>query len=205
LPMSLAKSFGLKEDKLVRGYAELEHPFLALPFTFYTYTVGALNKVTTNYAQGAVRGTNMAFHSAIAMFFGYNIVKFRTPEFAWNEMDIEDKMLRAFDFSGLAAFHSDMFYRSLEMGMAFDIENPTPFEPKFKEDPDAMGGVVSIFGAPADYSYGFIKVLQDFARGKYGEGTEQAVKQIPFIFNLFLKPHTNKLKKALGNFAEEYE
>ena len=205
LPMSLAKSFGLKEDKLVRGYAELEHPFLALPFTFYTYTVGALNKVTTNYAQGAVRGTNMAFHSAVAMFFGYNIVKFRTPEFAWNEMDIEDKMLRAFDFSGLAAFHSDMFYRSLEMGMAFDIENPTPFEPKFKEDPDAMGGVVSIFGAPADYSYGFIKVLQDFARGEYGEGTEQAVKQIPFIFNLFLKPHTNKLKNALGNFAEEYE
>ena len=205
LPMSLAKEFGLKESKRVRGYAELEHPFLALPFTFYTYTVGALNKVTTNYAQGGVRGINMAVHSAVAMFFGYNIVKFRTPDYAWNEMDIEDKILRSFDFSGLAAFHSDMLYRSFEMGMAFDIENPTPFEPKFKEDPDALGGVVSIFGAPADYSYGFVKTLQDFARGNYGEGTEQAVKQIPLIWNMFLKPYTNRLKNALGDFAEGFE
>jgi len=205
MPMSIAKSFGLKEDKLVKGYAELEHPFLALPFTFYTYTVGALNKVTTNYAQGGVRGANMAIHSAVAMFFGYNIVKFRTPDYAWDQMDIEDKMLRAFDFSGLMPFHSDMFYRSLETGMAFNIENPTPFQPKFKEDPDALGGVVSIFGAPADYSYGFVKTLQDFARGEYGEGTEQAVKQIPLIWNMFLKPYTNKLKKGLGNFAEGFE
>ena len=205
MPMSIAKSFGLKEDKLVKGYAELEHPFLALPFTFYTYTVGALNKVTTNYAQGGVRGANMAIHSAVAMFFGYNIVKFRTPDYAWDQMDIEDKMLRAFDFSGLMPFHSDMFYRSLETGMAFNIENPTPFQPKFKEDPDALAGVVSIFGAPADYSYGFVKTLQDFARGEYGEGTEQAVKQIPLIWNMFLKPYTNKLKKGLGNFAEGFE
>lgn len=205
MPMHLAKEFGLTESKRVKGYAELEHPFLALPFTFYTYTVGALNKVTTNYAQGGVRGANMAIHSAIAMFFGYNIVKFRTPDYAWDEMDIEDKVLRSFDFSGLAALHSDMFYRSLEMGMAFDIENPTPFQPKFVEDPDALGGVVSVFGAPADYSYGFVKVLKDFASGQYGDATEQTVKQIPLIWNMFLKPYTNRLKNALGDFAEGFE
>jgi len=205
MPMHLAKELGLTESKRVKGYAELEHPFLALPFTFYTYTVGALNKVTTNYAQGGVRGANMAIHSAVAMFFGYNIVKFRTPDFAWNEMDAEDKVLRAFDFSGLMPLHSDMFYRSLEMGMAFDIENPLPFEPKFKEDPDALGGLVSVFGAPADYSYGFVKVLKDFASGEYSDATEQTVKQIPLIWNMFLKPYTNRLKNALGDFAEEYE
>ena len=205
MPMHLAKELGLKESKRVKGYAELEHPFLALPFTFYTYTVGALNKVTTNYAQGGVRGTNMAIHTAVAMFFGYNIVKFRTPDYAWSEMDAEDKVLRAFDFSGLAALHSDMFYRSLEMGMAFDIENPLPFQPKFVEDPDALGGIASVFGAPADYSYGFVKVLKDFASGEYGDATEQTVKQIPLIWNMFLKPYTNRLKNSLGDFAEGFE
>ena len=90
---------------------------LALPFTFYTYTVGALNKVTTNYAQGTVR--NPAAHFAVAMFLGYNIVKFRTPEWAWSEMDIEDKVLRAFDFSGLAAIYSDMVLSLFRNGHGF--------------------------------------------------------------------------------------
>ena len=203
LPMHIAKSLGMKESKRVKGYAEIEHPMLAIPFTFYTYTVGALNKVTTNYAQGAVR--NPAIHFAVAMFLGYNIVKFRTPEWAWNEMDIEDKILRAFDFSGLAAIYSDMFYRSLEMGMAFDIENPLPFQPKFKEDPDAVGGVVSIFGAPADYAYGFVKSGREFARGEYGDGTESFVRQIPLVWNVFIKERMNEIKNALGDFARTFE
>ena len=203
LPMHIAKTIGMKESKRVKGYAEIESPMLALPFTFYTYTVGALNKVTANYAQGSVR--NPAIHFAMAMFFGYSIVKFRTPTFAWNEMDPEDKALRAFDFSGLAALYSDVFYRSLEMGMAFDISNPTPFSPKFTEDPDAVGGVVSIFGAPADYAYGFVKSARDFVRGEYEEGTEQLVRQIPLIWNMFIKDTMNDIKNGLGSFAGQFE
>ena len=203
LPRHIESTLGMKESKRVKGYAEIEHPMLALPFTFYTYTVGALNKVTTNYAQGAVR--NPAIHFAVAMFLGYNIVKFRTPDFAWNEMDVEDKILRAFDFSGLAALYSDMFYRSLEMGMAFDIENPLPFQPKFTEDPDAVGGVVSIFGAPADYAYGFVKSGREFARGEYGDGTETFVRQIPLVWNMFIKEQMNGIKNALGDFARTFE
>lgn len=203
LPMHIAETLGMKESKRVQGYAELEHPMLALPFTFYTYTVGALNKVTANYAQGAVR--NPAIHFAVAMFFGYNIVKFRTPDWAWEDMDVEDKILRAFDFSGLAALYSDVFYRSLEMGMAFDMELPIPFEPKFKEDPDAVGGIVSIFGAPADYAYGFVESGVDFARGNYGDGTEQFVRQIPLVWNMFIKEHMNSIKNGLGDMAREYE
>lgn len=203
LPMHIAESIGMKESKRVKGYAELESPLLALPFTFYTYTVGALNKVTTNYAQGLVR--NQAAHFGVAMFLGYNIVKARTPSFAWNEMDMEDKALRAFDFSGVAAFYSDMFYRSLEMGMAFDLDNPTPFEPKFKQVPDAIGGISSVAGAPADYAYDNVKMLQMFARGQYGEGMEQAVMNIPLLGNMFIKNIRNDLKQVLGNFGESLE
>jgi len=203
LPMHIAETLGMKESKRVKGYAEIEHPMLALPFTFYTYTVGALNKVTTNYAQGVVR--NPAAHFAVAMFLGYNIVKFRTKDWAWDEMDIEDKILRAFDFSGLAALYSDMFYRSLEMGMAFDIDNPLPFQPKFRDDPDALGGVVSIFGAPADYAYGFVKSGKEFAQGEYGDGTEGLVRQIPLLWNVFIKEHMNGIKNSLGDFARTFE
>ena len=203
IPMDVAKMIGMKESPRVKGYAELESPLLALPFTFYTYTVGALNKVTTNYAQGLVR--NKAAHFIMAMFLGYHIVKARTPSWAWNEMDIEDRALRAFDFSGLAAFYSDMFYRSLEMGMAFDIANPTPFEPKFKQDPDAVGGISSIFGAPADYAYDNVRMIQMFARGEYEEGMEQGVMNIPLLGNMFIKDLRNDLKNVMGDFGASLE
>lgn len=197
VPMRIASQVGMKESARVKGYAEIESPLLALPFTFYTYTVGALNKITTNYAQGMVR--NNYVHLAVAMFFGYNIVKFRTPSWAWDEMDAEDKMLRAFDFSGLGALYSDMFYRSLDTGLSFDFANPTPFEPKFKSDPDTVGGVVSIFGAPADYAYNNVKMLKEFANGNYSTGSEMAVRNIPLIWNVFTKNMAQDLKNYVGD------
>lgn len=203
VPIHIAKMMGLSESKRFKGYAEIESPYLALPFTFYTYTVGAFNKITTNYAQGLTR--NPAAHFIVAMFLGYQVMNARTPNWAMEKMDAEDKVLRTFDYSGLAALYSDLVYRGLEMGMAFDISNPTPFEPRFTEDPDAIGGVVSIFGAPADYSYGFVKSLQNFARGNYEDGMEQAVSQIPLIGNFMIKEWTNDLKQALGDFAAGFE
>lgn len=203
MPIHIAKMMGLSESKRFKGYAEIESPYLALPFTFYTYTVGAFNKITTNYAQGLTR--NPAAHFIVAMFLGYQVMNARTPNWAMEKMDAEDKVLRTFDYSGLAALYSDLVYRGLEMGMSFDISNPTPFEPRFTEDPDAIGGVVSIFGAPADYSYGFVKSLQNFARGNYEDGMEQAVSQVPLIGNFMIKEWTNDLKQALGDFAAGFE
>ena len=203
MPMHLADMMGLPESKRIKGYAEIESPFLALPFTFYTYTFGAFNKITTNYAQGTVR--NPAIHFLIAMFLGYQVMKMRTPNWALEDMDLEDKFLRSFDYSGIAALYSDLTYRSLEMGMAFDIANPTPFEPKFKEDPDALGGIVSIFGAPADYTYGFIKGAKDFVRGDYSEFVDQSVRQIPLIGNFLVKEHVKDISNTLENFAEGFE
>ena len=203
VPMSVGKQVGMKESNRVKGYAEIESPLLSLPFTFYTYTMGAFNKITTNYAQGMVR--NNFAHLVMGMFFGYHIVKFRTPSWAWDEMDAEDKALRAFDFSGLAALYSDMFYRSLDMGMSFDLVNPTPFEPKFKSEPDAVGGVVSIFGAPADYTYNHVKMMQEFARGNYSTGSEMAVRNTPLIWNMFTKNMASDLKNFVGDSFDDAE
>lgn len=203
MPKHLADMMGLPESKRIQGYAEIESPFLALPFTFYTYTFGAFNKITTNYAQGTVR--NPAIHFLVAMFLGYQVMKMRTPSWALEDMDLEDKFLRSFDYSGLAALYSDLTYRSLEMGMAFDIANPTPFQPKFKEDPDPLGGIVSIFGAPADYSYGFIKGAKDFVRGDYSEFVDQSVRQIPLIGNFLIKEQVKDVSNALESFAEGFE
>ena len=178
VPMSVGRLVGMTEDPMVKGYARIENGLMSLPFTFYNYSLGALNKITTNYAQDAVR--NKFWHFSTSMFLGYMIVKAKTPDWAWDKMDADDRMLRAFDFSGNAAIYSDIFYRGLAGLQDFGISNPTPFEPKFKAKPDTFGGIISLGGAPADWTYGTMQAVNEFVNGNYQDGAKRLIPFIPF-------------------------
>lgn len=181
VPESIAAKvpFDLPVDPRVPGYRRVESGLLALPFTFYSYTLGALSKITANYATGSVR--NKAVHTAVAMGLGAAIVKVRTPSWAWDEMDTEDKIMRAFDFSGLAAIYTDLMYRSLSLVSDVGVESNFPIQPRFTAPPDAIGAAVSLGGAPADYAYNIASSLGDMASGDYGEGATGLMKNMPFI------------------------
>ena len=181
VPDSVASKlpFDLPSDPRVPGYRRVESGLLALPFTFYSYSFGALSKITANYATGSVR--NKAAHAAIAMGLGAAIVKFRTPSWAWDDMDADDKIMRAFDFSGLAAVYSDAMYRGLAMANELGFEPNFPIKPKFNSGTDPLGAVVSIGGAPADYAYGIASGLGEMLSGNYGEGAKDLVRHTPLI------------------------
>jgi uncharacterized coiled-coil protein SlyX len=171
--------FDLPKDPRVPGYRRVESGLLALPFTFYSYTLGALSKITANYATGSVR--NKAVHTAVALGLGAAIVKVRTPSWAWDEMDTEDKLMRAFDFSGLAAIYTDLMYRSLSLVSDVGIEANFPIQPRFVSEPDKLGAAVSLGGAPADYAYNILSGLGSMASGNYGEGAKDLIKNMPVI------------------------
>lgn len=181
VPESVASKlpFDLPIDPRVPGYRRVESGLLALPFTFYSYTMGALSKITGNYATGSVR--NKAAHTAVAMGLGAAIVKFRTPSWAWDEMDTEDKIMRAFDFSGLAAIYSDMTYRALAMANEFGLEPNFPIQPKYKGPVDPLGAAISVGGAPADYAYGVASGLGEMFSGNYGDGAKDLIRHTPLI------------------------
>ena len=181
VPESVASKlpFDLPVDPRVPGYRRAESGLLALPFTFYSYTFGALSKITANYATGSVR--NKAAHTAIAMGLGAAIVKFRTPSWAWDDMDTEDKIMRAFDFSGLAALYSDAMYRGLSMSEELGFEPSFPIQPKYSSGTDPLGAVVSIGGAPADYAYGVASGISEMLSGNYGDGAKDLVRHGPLI------------------------
>lgn len=169
----------LPTDPRIQGYRRIESGLLALPFTFYTYTLGALNKITANHAAGAVR--NRLAHAAVAMGLGSMIVQFRTPGPVWDNMDTEDKIARAFDFSGLAAIYSDMGYRALAMNNELGFESNFPIQPKFMADPDPLGALISIGGAPADWAYNLGSAVSDMMAGNYNEGVKGLIRSTPLI------------------------
>jgi hypothetical protein len=203
IPDSLAKMlpFDLPVDPRVKGYRRVESGLMALPFTFYSYTMGALTKITANHAAGAVR--NRLTHMAVAMTLGAMIVKFRTPSWAWDQMDTEDKIMRAFDFSGLAALYSDMLYRGISMAEELGADVQFPIQPKFKSDPDPLGAILSVGGAPVDWSYNILKSTGQMVRGDMQDGALGLIRSTPLIgaiiFNGVLKDAAKDLARELPN------
>ena len=190
IPEAFARSLpfykNLPKDSRVKGYVRIESGLLALPFTFYSYSFGALSKITGNHAAGAVR--NRAAHMAVAMGLGYSIVKFRTPDWAWDEMDFDDKVMRSFDFSGLAAIHSDMAYRTLSFLAETGAANPEnmPIKPKYIGEVDPFAAGISILGAPADWSYEVISGVKEMLGGDVGTGAQTIARMLPLTKTLLL-------------------
>ena len=109
VPMSVAKKFGMKEDKKYKGYARIENGLLGMPFQFYSYALAAVNKTTAAYGHGQLK--NQFIGTAIAMGLGYTVLELKTPDFV--DMSFQDKFARSFDYSGVASLYSDLFYTCL--------------------------------------------------------------------------------------------
>lgn len=199
IPDSLANKlpFNLPKDDGVQGYSRVESGLLALPFTFYSYSFGALSAITSNYASGSVR--NKAAHLTVSMALGYSIVKYRTPEWAWDEMSMQDKLARAFDFSGLAAIYSDMAYRAISMHNDLGFEASLPIKPKFQGDPSTAGAIASLGGAPADWTYEVGKGITQLLSGDTGDGAKSILKMVPFIGVLPMGDDLKDLAKSVAS------
>jgi hypothetical protein len=199
IPDSLANKlpFDLPVDEGVQGYRRVESGLLALPFTFYAYSFGALSSITSNYASGSVR--NKSAHLIVSMALGYSIVKYRTPEWAWDEMSMADKLARAFDFSGLAAIYSDMAYRALSMQNDLGFEGSFPIKPKFQSEPDVFAAVASLGGAPADWTYEVGKGIGQLLSGDTGDGAKSILKMVPFIGVLPMGDDIKDLAKSVAS------
>ena len=174
----------LPSDPRVPGYRRIESGLLALPFTFYSYTFGALSKITGNHMAGAVR--NRMSHIAVAMLLGAMIVKARTPSYVWDEMDLEDKVMRAFDFSGIAALYSDLGYRTLGLIDELGVESNFPIQPKFDAETDPLSALVSFGGAPLDWTYEVGSSVGELVRGEVTEGVEGLIRVMPLLDTLGL-------------------
>ena len=199
VPDSVAQylPFDLPVDPRVQGYRRVESGLLALPFTFYSYTMGALSKITGNYASGSVR--NKAAHTAVALGLGYAIVRSRTPSWAWDDMDTEDKIMRSFDFSGLAAIYSDMTYRAIAMANEMGVESSFPIQPKYDAGVDRLGAVVSLGGAPADWSYEVLSSIKQMLDGDVQDGAKGLIKMTPLIDSLAIGDGIKDTAKDLAS------
>lgn len=199
LPIRIAKQFGFKEDARVKGYARLENGFLGLPFQFYSFMFGSVNKTMATFAHGQIK--NRAIGSAVMLGLAYMTLKFRTPDSVWENMSVQDKAARTIDSSGLLSLYSDLFYTTMQTTLAMGGPNITGgfLSPKFKPKGGASDAIFNLAGAGPNWAADLLAGVYSFASGDYAGGGRDIVRSLPANNLWFLKGEINQIVRGWGN------
>ena len=195
IPMRVARQFGMKEDAEFKGYARIESGLLGLPFQFYSYSLAAVNKVTAAYGHGQLK--NQWIGTAMAMGLGYMVLQAKTPDFV--DLSFQDQFARSFDYSGVAALYSDMFYTAMSTSLALGGPNITGgvLQPRFPQKPDAVDAATGLMGAGPSIAADIGRGVYDIVTGNVGEGTKEVIRNMPFARLWFWKGKMNELTNMI--------
>ena len=195
IPMRVARQFGMKEDVEFKGYARVESGLLGLPFQFYSYSLAAVNKITAAYGHGQLK--NQWIGTSLSMGLGYMVLQYKTPDFV--EMEFQDQFARAFDYSGVAALYSDMFYTAMSTSLALGGPNITGgvLQPRFPQKPDQLDAATGLLGAGPSIATDIGRGVYDLTTGNVGEGTKEVIRNLPFARMWFWKGKMNELTNMI--------
>jgi len=199
IPMRVAKQFGMKEDSVVKGYARIENGLMALPFQFYSFLLATVNKTMGSMAQGTAK--NAAVGSASMLGLAYMVLQYRTPDYAWNQLSIQDKAMRTLDMSGLLSIYSDMLYTGMHTALALGFPNITggALSPKYNQEKNVADAVAGIAGAGPSWALDVARGVSDMLSGEVGEGARQLINTAPFQNWMFINEQVNQVSRGWGN------
>ena len=195
IPMRVASKFGMKEDAKFTGYARIENGLLGLPFQFYSYALAATNKTTAAMAHGQLK--NQYLGTAIAMGLGYMTLQLKTPNYI--EMEYSDQFARSFDYSGVAAIYSDLFYTAMSTSLALGGPNITGdvLAPRYPQKPDAIDAATGLLGAGPSITADLTRGAWDMVSGDVGGGSKDFIRSLPYMRLWFLKGFVNNMTNAM--------
>jgi hypothetical protein len=201
IPMHVASKFGMKEDSKYKGYARIEHGLLGLPLQFYSYALAAVNKTTAGYGHGQLK--NQFLGTAIAMGLGYTVLQLKTPDFV--ELSFQDKFSRAFDYSGVASLHSDLFYMAMSTSLALGGPNITGgfLQPRYPQEPSVIDALTGLGGAGPSIGMEYARGMANMLTGNVGEGSKEFIRALPFSNLWMWKDAINKYTRLLEDKLDD--
>lgn len=204
VPWRVAKFVpGMKQDKAVRGYSRIENGLFSLPFAFMSYSFGAANKITASMAQNTLKNKAMGTVAAMGLAYMGLQLRYRNRPYILENMSNADKIARTFDYSGLAAIYSDMFYRGLSIGANLGYFENSPVNPKFisrDESERPMDAALEIAGAPPSLAVEYARGLVDLYNGEVNEGVQRFQRNFPFAKIWWLESYMKDLGKVIGRW-----
>lgn len=175
------------ESEDFKGYVRIESGVMTLPFIFYNWSMSATTNILHSAAQGQIKSRYSGF--AAMLGFGYLLAKARTPEWAWNEMDEDQKMMAAIERSGIGAIYSDIALNSIRVGVQSGLNNPDNDSvrlPFYGKDGYAEAAT-TILGAGASTVKDFTDASTKMYQGEYGQALKEFYLMLPLTELFWLK------------------
>ena len=197
VPIRIAKRFGMEEDPLTPGYARIENGFASLPFQFFNFMFGSVNKTIAPFAQGSAPSPRLGILAMMGL--GYMVAKLKTNERQWDNMSIQDKAFRVFDYSGILPIYSQIVSDGLAQSAALGF-NPTGgfLKPRYNQPESNRDFVLGITGASSSYVSNVYDAWSDILSGNYSEGASQLIRTLPGYTLPYLKGELSELSRAIG-------
>lgn len=146
--------------EIAKGFwGDRELPMITLPLQFMSWGFGAVNKIFLSTLQGRDKSRLAGAFALIGM--GYMVEKLKQPDWAWEKMSTEERMVRAFDRSGLIGVFSDIptMVETVTMGTVSArgiiglepyVRNPTYADSIGEFGGPALGKVADLVGVMLD-------------------------------------------------------
>ena len=170
---------------LGKGADRKESIMMALPFQLKAWSFGANNKIVLSALQGRDASV-MA--GALGMFgLAYMANYIRTPTGVWNRQDFDEKLLTAFETSGISALYGDLNFMAEQASQnTIGIRPMTGMKPKFGQEADVYDAAGEVVG-PAISK--MLDIYKAFNNGTPRDKARVTVNAIP-LNNLFWIPES---------------
>ena len=177
----------IQEAEDFPGYARWESGVMTLPFQFYNFSMSATTNILQTAAQGQIKARYAGFAAMLGM--GYMISKLKTPEWAWNDMDYDEKFMSAVERSGIGAIYSDIALNSIRVATQLGLNDPEndfvnlPFYGK----EGYLEAATTILGAGSSTIKDAVDASSKIADGDYADALKEFWLMLPLTELFWLK------------------
>jgi len=168
-----------------KGATRKESVMLSLPFQLKAWSFGANNKVVLSALQGRDASVMAGMLGMYGIAYLGNAIK--TPDAVWKKQDQKEKLLSAFESSGIAALYGDLnFMAETASQNTIGIRPTLGMKPKFGQENDGYDAIGELAGPSFSKA---IDIYKAFNEGAPRDKARVIVNSVP-LNNLFWIPNS---------------
>lgn len=168
-----------------KGATRKESVMLSLPFQLKSWSFAANNKIVLSALQGRDASVMAGMLAMYGIAYLGNAIK--TPDAVWKKQDQKEKLLSAFESSGIAALYGDLnFMAETASQNTIGIRPTTGMKPKFGQENDGYDAIGELAGPSFSK---IIDIHKAFNGGTPRDKARVLVNSVPFN-NLFWIPNS---------------
>ena len=191
------KKTGEMEKIYEREMVRIESGVMAFPFQFWNYGLAAQQKILGAMTDPHRPLSRKIYGGALMVGLGYVIAQSRMPEGMWDNMPMQERLLKAIHMSGTTGMYTDLAYMQSAMfhGMtglkSEDTGIPTMYNPDF------VDAVTEPFGAGVGLTVDTGRALGEMVAGDFGKGLADMPK--PFQYLPIFRDYVRDMNRHLRN------